>query len=145
VNEQELPRKVAQRLEEGLETISPAISRRLATAREAALARVHGGEALVGRSAGALLAGAPGRFLDRRILAPALALVLALLGVLYWQQAQRVHQYHADAREYADARYADIDALDADVLGEELPVTAYLDQGFEVWLYHHSPASERRP
>ena len=149
MNEQELPRKVAQRLEEGLETISPAISRRLATAREAALARVHGGEALVGRSAngtvGAALAGAPGRFLDRRILAPALGLVLVLLGVLYWQQAQRVYREYANAREYADARYADIDDLDADVLGEELPVTAYLDQGFEVWLYHHSPASERQP
>ncbi len=150
MNEQELPRKVAQRLEEGLETISPAVSRRLATAREAALSRVQRADALVGRSSsgtvgGALLASAPGRFLDRRILAPALALVLVLLGVLYWQQAQRVHQYRADARDYASARYADIDALDADVLGEELPVTAYLDQGFEVWLYHHSPASEQLP
>jgi hypothetical protein len=142
VNEQELPRKVAQRLEEGLETIPPAISRRLRTAREAALARVQGREVLVARSAngtaGGALAGAPGRFLDRRILAPALALVLALLGVLYWQQAQRVQQDHADAP------YADIGDFDADVLGDELPVTAYLDQGFEVWLYHHSPASEQQ-
>jgi len=138
VNEQELPRKVAQRLEEGLETIPPAVSRRLRTAREAALARIQGGEVLVGRSPGGALAGAPGRFLDRRLLAPALALVLALLGVLYWQQAQRVQH------DYADARDADIGDFDADVLGDELPVTAYLDQGFEVWLYHHSPASEQQ-
>jgi hypothetical protein len=138
VNEQELPRKVAQRLEEGLEAIPPAVSYRLRAARDAALARVQGRELLVGRSRAGALAGAPGRFLDRRFLAPALALVLALLGVLYWQQAQRVQQ------NYADTRYADIDDLDADVLGDELPVTAYLDQGFEVWLYHHSPASEQQ-
>jgi hypothetical protein len=137
VNQQELPHKVAQRLEEGLETIPPAIARRLRTAREASLARAQGGEVLVGRSRGGTLAGAPGRFVDRRLLAPALALVLALLGVLYWQQAQRVQQN-------ADARYADIGDLDADVLGEELPVTAYLDQGFEIWLYHHSPAREQQ-
>lgn len=137
MNQQELPRKVAQRLEEGLETIPPAIARRLRTAREAALARVQGDEVLVGRSRGGTLAGAPGRFVDRRLLAPALALVLALLGVLYWQQAQRVQQN-------ADARYADMGDLDADVLGDELPVTAYLDQGFEIWLYHHSPAREQQ-
>jgi hypothetical protein len=139
VNEQELPRKVAQRLEEGLDTIPPAISYRLRAAREAALARVEGREVLVGRSAAGALAGAPGRRFNPRILAPALALVLALLGMLYWQQAQqRLEQNHADAR------YADIGDFDADVLADELPVTAYLDQGFEVWLYHHSSASEQQ-
>jgi hypothetical protein len=33
--------------------------------------------------------------------------------------------------------------VDADVLVEELPVTAYLDQGFEVWLYHATAATEQ--
>jgi hypothetical protein len=33
--------------------------------------------------------------------------------------------------------------VDADVLAEELPVTAYLDQGFEVWLYHATAATEQ--
>ena len=138
MNEQELPRKVAQRLEEGLETLPPAIARRLRTAREAALARVEGYEIPVGRSPVGVLAGPPGRYRDRRLLAPVLALVLVLLGVLYWQQAQRVQQ------DYANAQFADIGDLDADELGDELPVTAYLDQGFEVWLYHHSPASAQQ-
>jgi uncharacterized protein DUF3619 len=31
---------------------------------------------------------------------------------------------------------ADLAELDAQVLSDELPVTAYLDQGFEVWLDH---------
>jgi hypothetical protein len=138
VNQQELPRKVAQRLEEGLETIPPAISYRLRSAREAALARAHAAEVLVGGSPAGALAGGPARWLNRRLAAPALALVLVVLGMLYWQQAQQRLQ-----QDHADARYADIGGLDADVLADELPVTAYLDQGFEVWLYHHSPASEQ--
>jgi hypothetical protein len=27
------------------------------------------------------------------------------------------------------------------VLTDDLPVVAYLDPGFEIWLYHHSPAT----
>lgn len=138
MNEQELPRKVAQRLEEGLETIPPAITYRLRAAREAALAHVEAPEVLVGGSPAGALAGGPGRWLNRRLAAPALALVLAVLGMLYWQQAQQRLQ-----QDQAKARYADIGGFDADVLADELPVTAYLDQGFEVWLYHHSPASEQ--
>jgi hypothetical protein len=33
---------------------------------------------------------------------------------------------------------ADYAELDAQVLSDELPVTAYLDTGFEVWLHHHA-------
>jgi hypothetical protein len=54
--------------------------------------------------------------------------------VVYWQQAQRV-QLHA---------YADNVEVDAEVLTDELPVTAYLDRGFEIWLYHETPASDAR-
>jgi hypothetical protein len=51
-----------------------------------------------------------------------------LLMLFYWQSLQ---QQSGQANELAE--------LDAEVLTDDLPVTAYLDQGFEVWLYHHSP------
>ena len=38
-------------------------------------------------------------------------------------------------------RHADFADVDTEVLTGELPVVAYLDPGFEIWLYHHSPAS----
>jgi len=133
VNPQDLPRKLAQHLDEGLDDLPPAVAARLRSAREAALAHAQSGETVVGRSAAGVLAGGAGRGPGRRMLAPALALVLALLAMFYWQQAQRL--------QHSNAESADIDA---EVLGEELPVTAYLDQGFEVWLYHSTPVSEQQ-
>jgi hypothetical protein len=51
--------------------------------------------------------------------------------VVYWQQAQRIQPTYADNAD-----------VDTELLTDELPVTAYLDQGFEIWLYHETPASE---
>jgi hypothetical protein len=131
VNEQELGRKVAQRLEAGLDDI-PARSRyRLELARAAALARAQDRALPLGAAQGNVLTAAG---LGPRVLAPALTLVLLLAGVLYWQQAQRIQQ----------PGYADNADLDSALLSDELPVTAYLDQGFEIWLYHQTPASEER-
>jgi hypothetical protein len=54
------------------------------------------------------------------------------LGLLFWQQ----HVQYGGPGQPAD--YADVDT---EVLTDDLPVVAYLDPGFEIWLYHHSPAS----
>lgn len=133
MNPQDLPRKLAQRLEEGLDSLSPVVAFRLRAARETALARARGGETVVERSAVGVLAGGASRNSGRRMLAPAVALVLALLGMLYWQQAHRLQHGGAEPPD-----------IDADLLTEELPVSAYLDRGFEVWLYHSTPASEQQ-
>jgi hypothetical protein len=54
------------------------------------------------------------------------ALVLAML-IIYWQQLQQpIHT-------------ADNADIDAQMLSDDLPVTAYTDLGFEVWLREHSP------
>jgi hypothetical protein len=133
VNPQDLPHKLAQRLDEGLDSLPPSVAFRLRAAREAALARARRDESVIGRSSIGVLVGGAGRNPGRRMLAPAIALVLALLGMLYWQQAQRLQ--HA-GNESSD--------IDSEVLTEELPVNAYLDEGFEVWLYHSTPASEQQ-
>ena len=57
----------------------------------------------------------------------------AEFGVLYWQQAQRFQQ----------PSYADSADVDTQLLTDELPVTAYLDRGFEIWLYHETPAAQQ--
>ena len=126
MNEQELGRKVAHLLEAGLDDIPARQRYRLELARTAALARAQDRLAATGSRDGTAVLG----ILRRRIAAPALALVLLLAGMLYWQQAQRV-------------QHSDDDDVDALVLTDELPVTAYLDHGFEIWLYHQSPASEQ--
>ena len=57
MNPQDLPRKLAQRLEEGLDSLAPGVAFRLRAARETALARARGSETVVERSAVGVLAG----------------------------------------------------------------------------------------
>jgi hypothetical protein len=127
VNEQELGHKIAQALEAGLDDIPARHRYRLGLARAAAVARAQDRVLPLGTPQGHLLTAG----WSRRLLAPALALVLLLTGVVYWQQAQRIQPTYADNPD-----------VDTQVLTDELPVTAYLDQGFEIWLYHQTPASE---
>lgn len=54
-----------------------------------------------------------------RVLLPVLLLVAGLLAIYTWQVEQRA---------------ADIEELDAMLLTSDLPIDAYLDRGFEVWL-----------
>ena len=119
---QDLPRKLAQRLDEGLDSLPQRVTYRLQAAREAAVERAGEGETLVASGASATLAGAggpgwPARGVWRRMLAPAVAVVLVLLAMLYWQQAQRMHRNSGEPSD-----------IDAELLAEELPVNAYLDQ-----------------
>ena len=123
MNEQDLGWRIARRLDEGAEQLPPSIIYKLRTAREAALE--HAREQAPTHLGGGLLAsGAAGR----RLVGPLAGLALMLLMLFYWQSLQ---QPSGQANEVAE--------LDAEVLTDDLPVTAYLDQGFEVWLYHHSP------
>jgi hypothetical protein len=131
MTEQDFVRSVRRHLEAGLDAITPAVLYRLRAAREAALARAETGPPP--RDAAAATRGLrpQGRMLTRRLLAP-IAAVLVIAGVVFWHQ----HQQHGRPTQPAD--YADVDT---EVLTDHLPVVAYLDPGFEIWLYHHSPAS----
>jgi hypothetical protein len=116
-NEEDFAENIARKLDEGLDRLSSGTLYRLRLARDAALSRAHLGESeptLTG----------PARLLNRRVLVPLFALILALSVMVVWQQQP------SPQPDYAE--------IDAQVLSDELPVTAYLDTGFEVWMYHHT-------
>jgi hypothetical protein len=124
---------VRRALNEQLDTLPDATMSRLAAARATALARkkadapqrahkptMQGG--WFGFQFGALFSGAGlGRI---AVAVPLFALVAGLAGVYQHEQDQHI---------------ADLAELDAAVLSDELPLTAYLDDGFNAYL-----ASQKR-
>jgi Protein of unknown function (DUF3619) len=119
MNERKFGHQIKQQLDQALD-LEPATLNRLKVAREQALARqrmtepvfvLAWADTIVGRlsgnsgSAGIALAGA--------------ALILALVGIQYWQQAPTVEE---------------IEEIDAALLTSDLPINAYLDKSFDTWL-----------
>lgn len=96
------------------------IAARLRAAREQALAR-HSTEPAAGLELADNVIGRIGgaRGLSLRVLLPLVILAVALFATYRWQQAQ-----HA----------AEVEELDAQLLSGDLPIDAYLDQGFAAWL-----------
>jgi hypothetical protein len=130
MNEQDLARRIARHLDEGMDQLPPSVLYKLRAARETALE--HARESALTHLGPGLLAV---RGNGRRLVGSMAGLALMLLMLYYWQSLQH-QQQTAPTGELAE--------LDAEVLTDDLPVSAYLDQGFEVWLYHHStPASEQ--
>ena len=119
MNEQQFGNRVRHLLNEGV-PLDHSISARLQAARERALARQRPEPA----PATALADNVLGRFegwggLSLRVLLPLAVLVGGLVGIYAWEQNQRL---------------AEIEAIDAELLTDDLPVEAYLDQGFQNWL-----------
>jgi uncharacterized protein HemX len=128
MNEQDLAKRIVNRLDEGLTDLSSGTLYRLRVAREAALSRANAEQPGSGLAGGAWSGSGSAPLLNRRILVPLFGLILGLSVLLFWQQQS----------QQQISRQADYAELDAQVLTDELPVTAYLDTGFEVWLYHHT-------
>lgn len=105
MNEQEFARKVAQNLDEQLGGLPPSTLYKLEAIRRGALAHVHATTAL------------GGRFPAWKWAAPAMLVVLAFTA--YFLRNDSV----SDAYE-----------LEAQMLADDLPIHAYLDEGFETWL-----------
>lgn len=118
MNEQQFGYRIKQRLNQGLPLDSVTLNR-LKVAREIALehqrasapsyapAWAHNGIAHFSRP------------LAPRLLLSGLILVLGLLVTNYWHQAQLIEENVE---------------IDAAVLTGDLPIDAYLDKGFDVWL-----------
>ena len=119
MNEEKFGHQIKQQLDQSLD-LEPATLNQLKAARQLALARQRLSEpvfalawvdAVVGRlsgnpaSAGVALAGA--------------ALILALVGIQYWQRSPTVEE---------------IEEIDAALLTSDLPINAYLDKSFDTWL-----------
>ncbi|MFN0314909.1 MAG: DUF3619 family protein [Burkholderiales bacterium] len=105
MNEQEFARKVAQNLDEKLDSLPASTVYKLEAFRREALSRVHAAPAL----------GA--RFPAWKWAAPAMLVVLACT-VYFLRKDSGVEAYE----------------LEAQMLADDLPIHAYLDEGFETWL-----------
>jgi hypothetical protein len=115
--------RVAMRLGEGCEPVSPDVAERLRFARELALARaraVHTAPVTLARSGGALLlGGGPSRWFKLAAVVPAILLVAGLVLIGEW---------HAGRQVSAAAE------IDAAILADDLPPVAYADPGFVEFL-----------
>jgi hypothetical protein len=122
-NEAQFAHRLRPYLNQGAR-VDARVAARLSAAREQALAAIQ-----PGRNAWvALPAGASGRIgglrgLSLRVLLPAAVLGVAFAMTYAWQQQQRA---------------AEVEELDALLLSSDLPIDAYLDQGFAAWLKRHA-------
>lgn len=119
MNEAQIALRIRQALSAAAD-VGPATAARLRAARERALKRQRpeavGGLALAGNAAGRL---GGWRRLSMRVLLPLAILGVAFAATQAWQKKQRA---------------AEIEELDAQLLSSDLPIDAYLDQGFAAWL-----------
>lgn len=141
MNEYQIAQLARQALDESAEHLPWRVTHRLASAREAALARMPapstaastprafaaaGHAILVAASGHSRLSGGGGHDSRRRfglrvvaVLAPILVVAAGLWGISEW-----------DSRQRAD----DIADVDAAVLVDDMPISAYADRGFGVFL-----------
>ena len=120
--EHEFASGIIRHLEYGVAQLDSGTRERLAAARNAALSRYREQpEPVAGLAwAGPMVSRLGGqRWTSARHLVAISALVLALVGVAYWQST-------APVNELAE--------LDTGLLTDELPINAYLDKGFDSWL-----------
>jgi len=126
--------KVRHALNEQLDTLPASTTDRLAAARAAALARKKADAPLRVKQAELVTAtaGAGGRFFASQqfpwltrlgVIIPLLVLVIGMGGIYHHEQQRRI---------------AEIAELDAAVLSDELPLSAYLDHGFNAYLANQS-------
>jgi len=119
MNEAQFGHRVRQQLESG-SRLDARVLAQLRAAREQALARHRPEEAEEVALAGGALGRMGGvRALLLRVVLPAAILGIAFAATYAWQQQQRA---------------AEIEELDALLLSSDLPIDAYLDQGFAAWL-----------
>ena len=122
MNEQELASKIVQHLDQGLGHLKQGTLYQLQSARKAAIDRYSErplpvfGLAWAGDIAFSV---SRSRHFNVRNLFALGLLLLGLIAVTYWQVAIQAN---------------DIAEIDANLLGGELPIDAYLDSDFEAWL-----------
>ena len=123
----ELGARISKLLDEGAEGLAAESRERLAAARRQALLR-HKEVAATAPGWVPAWAGPISRFTEQSVLGvryviPFAALVLGLMGVVYM---------------HTGTVSSDIADIDAGLLTDDLPINAYLDQGFDSWLKRSS-------
>ncbi len=119
MNETQFALRVRQQLNQGLR-VDARVAARLRAAREQALGQ-HRPQPAAGLAlaSNALRRLGGARGLSLRVLLPLLVLAVAFATTYTWQKQQRA---------------AELEELDAQLLSSDLPIDAYLDQGFAAWL-----------
>jgi hypothetical protein len=119
MNEPQFGDKVAHLLNQGLRLDERKLAR-LRAAREQALQRQRAEAESVLAWAGNMVGELGGwSGLSLRLLAPVVALGVAVSAIYTWQQNQRA---------------AEVEEIDAQLLTSDLPIDAYLDRGFQNFL-----------
>ena len=111
--------RIRQQLNQSLR-VDARVAAQLRAAREQALAHSRPApesDLALASNAMGRMGGARG--LSLRVLLPLVVLVIAFAVTYAWQQRQRA---------------AELEELDAQLLSSDLPIDAYLDQGFAAWL-----------
>lgn len=129
MNEQLLALKIKTVLDTGLR-VAPEARARLKVARENALARHRvadrGYSLAIAGHGGSGRIGNPGGSWTQVALSIAF-LIAALVGVHYWQEARQAALAAAQFTE-------ELVDVDSRVLTDDLPIKAYLDEGFQSWV-----------
>lgn len=124
MNELHFAYKVRQHLNRGLRELRPETTKRLATARQRAVAN-H--KQSVRLSVLASVGGFAQHYFDglriKQVLT-AFILLLCLVFTAYW---------------IADQRVTELGAIDSALLSDDLPINAFTDKGFDAWLKRGSP------
>lgn len=122
MNEHEIGKKITKLLDLGLDDIKQSTLNRLQSARRASLENYHMAESVSNVGQGASARNGNEWQVKTGKLLSIIALLFTLAGILYWQTLQQ-----GDENE-------EIDIL---VLADDLPINAYLDDGFDAWLDQH--------
>jgi hypothetical protein len=122
MNELQFAYRLRQHLNRGLRELDPATLDRLSAARRAALARheqvaAHPARAVVDGFLSFLLSCFGGRRLGQAL--AVLVLVSSILGSTFW---------------IANLQAQELGGIDSAILSDELPIGAFIDEGFTAWL-----------
>lgn len=117
----ELAGKIVRILDYSADHLNPQVSERLFAARRIALTRYREQPAPASGLAwaGHAIARFVGDHPNARYMVAGMALIAALLGIVYWQNSSPAN---------------DLAEIDAGLLTDDLPINAYLDKGFDSWL-----------
>jgi hypothetical protein len=118
MNEDDLLKQVVAHLNRDVQTLPIQTLDRLRVARQAAIVRAREKSAWSASGHGALTLA--GQWLAVRFALPILILMAGVSGVAYWHYSSTPQFDHAE--------------IEAGLLSDELPITAYLDTGFDSWL-----------
>jgi cytochrome c-type biogenesis protein CcmH/NrfG len=120
MNESKLGNKIAQLLNRSLDDIEQHTLNRLQSARRASLEKNYRVvETLVTAGDSPTIRGENSSYFNAKNLISLVTLLLVLAGVSYWQTLQ-----------YGDVN----EEIDIMLLADDLPINAYLDNEFDVWL-----------